>query len=396
MQKEIKPTTRRDFLKKTGKGIAVTALAAGLSPSILPLKKAFAGVETVNFAYILSDHHAPLMVTAKNWELFQEKFNTYLKPVTEGRFYDFYSNGVKLAQIKIIPTKKGPDVEKLVAQGSVDMAISGTQAILMSVDKGVDTRIVSPLQTAGNVFVLKKELPMNTWDEFVRSVKGRRQQFKIGMPGPHTVAAIIFRSALDYEGVSYTEDAADKKADILFINMKGHGNLVAALTHGITQGIIGAQPFPAVTIDRGIGKLVLNLQDVPPAKRWQGHACCSVEATTKFLKNQPQLSTKLMELLAIGVMLTNTDKALTAKSCAAWLGVEQSVENVAMKTLNYSTVPTIQWKNSVYTYVETMDRMGMFNGKLKGKRKLEIDPVAFDFKTIEKAKSNLKARGISV
>lgn len=395
MQKKNHSTTRRDFLKKAGKGIAATALA-GLSPAIFHIKKAFAGVTTINFAYILSDHHAPLMVIAKNFELFQEKFNMGLKPVTEGQFYDFYHDGNKIAQVKMIPTKKGPDVEKLVAQGSVDMAISGTQAILMSVDKGVDTQIVSPLQTAGNVFVLNKNLPMETWKDFIKNIKGSQQQFKIGMPGPHTVAAIIFRSALDHEGVSYTEDVTDKKADVLFINMKGHGNLVAALINDITQGIIGAQPFPSVTIDRGVGKLILNLQDSPPNNCWQGHACCSLEATGQFLKQEPDLSAKVMELFAAGVMLTNQDKNLAAESASSWLGINKSVETIAMESLNYSTVPTDQWRNSVYTYVQIMDKMGMFTGKLKGKRNAEIDPDVFDFTYMDLAKSNLKTKGIVV
>jgi NitT/TauT family transport system substrate-binding protein len=393
--KTVKTITRRDFIKTTGKSLALGA-TAGLTSGVWPVRKAFAAVPTINFAYVLSDHHAPMMVAARNQELFQKKFNMFLKPLSEGKFYEFYYDGVRTANVKLIPTKKGPDVEKLVAQGSVDIAISGTQAILMSIDKGVDTRIVSPLQTAGNVFVLNKKLPMNTWGEFIKAVKGSRRQFTIGMPGPHTVAAIIFRSALDYEGVCYTEDAADKKADILFINMKGHGNLVAALANDITQGIIGAQPFPSVTIDRGVGKFVLNLQDVPPGNRWQGHACCSLEATRKFLRQEPQLAAQLMELLALSVMLTNQDKDLAAQACSEWLGVSRSVETVAMESLNYTTEPSAQWKKSVYTYAETMDQMGMFTGNLKGVRDAGIDPIAFDFKLMEQAKANLRSKGIQI
>ncbi len=395
MSKTTKTITRRDFIKTTGKCIALGTTAC-LTSGVWPVNTAFAAVPTISFAYILSDHHAPMMVAAKNQELFQKKFNMFLKPLSEGKFYEFYYDGVKTAQVKVIPTKKGPDVEKLVAQGSVDIAISGTQAILMSIDKGVDTRIVSPLQTAGNVFVLNNGLPINTWREFIKAVKGSGKQFTIGMPGPHTVAAIIFRSALDHEGVSYTEDAADKKADILFINMKGHGNLVAALANGITQGIIGAQPFPSVTIDQGVGKFILNLQDVPPDNRWMGHACCSLEATGKFLRQDPQLAVKIMEMLALSVMLTNQDKDLSAKACSEWLGVAKSVETVAMDSLHYTTEPSAPWKKSVYTYAETMDQMGMFTGSLKGVRGADIDAKVFDFTFMGQAKANLHGKGIQM
>jgi NitT/TauT family transport system substrate-binding protein len=177
--------------------------------------------------------------------------------------------------------------------------------------------------------------------------------------------------------------------------MKGHGNLVAALTNGLTQGIIGAQPFPSVTLDRGVGKLILNLQDAPPANEWKGHACCSLEATGRFLKQDPVLAVQMMELFAVGVMLTNQDKNLAADAASTWLGVNKTVENLAMETMAYSTAPTVQWKKSVQTYAKTMDQMGMFTGKLRGKRAAEIDQV-FDFTPMDQAKANLRARGIAV
>ena len=391
MKRTTKKISRREFLKKTGTFVAGTSLA-GLAPSLITAKRSYASISTINLAYILSDHHAPLMVTAKNWELFQEKYNMYLKPISEGKYYDFYHDGGKVARVKLIPTKKGPDLEKLVAQGSVDIGISGTQAILMSIDKGVKTRIVSPLQAAGNVFVLKKGLPMNNWTDFVKEIKGSQKRFKIGMPGPHTVAAIIFRSALDHEGISYTEDIANKKADILFINMKGHGNLVAALTNNITEGIIGAQPFPSVTINRGVGKFIINLQDVPPSQQWEGHACCSLEATEKFVQQDKEMAIKMVELLCLGVNISNEQKDLTAQACSEWLGVEKSVEQVAMQTLNYTTTPSKRWKQSVYTYAETMDKMGMFGGKLHGKRNAMLDLMVFNFNYVNEAKKRLKQK----
>jgi len=384
MNKEQKDLTRRDFLKMGGTLAAGTALV-GLAPGLIA-RKAYARVPDVNFAYILSDHHGPLMVLCKEWELFQERYKIYLKPVTEYKLYDFFYEGSKIARVKLIPTKKGPDLEKLVAQGSVDMGISGTQAIIMSIDRDVKTKLISPLQTAGNVFVLKKDLPVNNWIEFVKYIKGTKKQFRIGTPGPDTVATIIFRSALDYEGISYTEDATNKNADILFVNMKGHGALVTAIENKITDGIIGAQPFPSVTIKMGTGKLILNLEDVPPNRRWYGHACCSLEATEKFMKEDRDLMVILMELLILGVDTANKDKEMTAKACSSWLGVEEPVEKIAMSTLTYRMTVTPQWRESVYTYAEVMDRMSFFNNKLRGKRGKELDSIIFDFQYIDMAK----------
>jgi NitT/TauT family transport system substrate-binding protein len=397
MNRKTNSSTRRDFLKNTGRSLALAALA-GMSPAALPLsiRQAAARVPVIKFAYILSDHHAPLMVAANNPGLFQRKYSMSLEPVTEGKVYDFRYKDQKVARIQLIPTKKGPDVQKLIARGGVDMAISGTQAILMSVDRGVDTRIVSPLQTEGNVFVLKKGLEIGKWNDFIKHVKGHGKQFPIGIPGPHTVAAIIFRSALDQEGVSCTENAADKSADILFVNMKGHGNLVTALSNDITRGIIGAEPYPAVTIDRGIGRLITNLADVPPGQRWEDHACCSIEAGGKFIRHSPRLYAKMMELMAVSILETRDNPSLTVAACASWLGVSPDVEEIAMESLHYTFNPTPGWKESVYTYSQTMDQTGLFSGALRGADRGAMETAAFDFKGLTAARSRLAARGIAL
>ena len=385
--------TRREFLGKTAAASA-GAVIAGAAPSIFFGRKAFAATPAVNFGYILSDHHAPLMVAAKNWEYFRDNGGIYLKPVSEGKIYELFKGDNKIARVNLIPTKKGPDLEKLVAQGSVDMAISGTQSIMLAIDKGVDTKIISPLQAAGNVFVVNKSLPITTWTEFVTYVKNTKEPLKIGMPGPHTVAAIIFRSALDYEGITYTEDSTDKTKEVLFINMKGHGNLVTALVNNLTQAIIGAQPFPAITIDRGVGRLVLNLQDVPPDQKWHGHACCSLEATGPFLSKNPDLALDMMELMVLATETSAKQHDMTSQACAEWLGVKKEVEDMAGKTLVYTTTPSEPWKRSVSIYAETMDGMGMFNGKLKGKKGEELDSAVLDFELLNTAKADLKKKGL--
>lgn len=389
----MEEVTRRTFIKRTGK-IALGAAVSGLAPDLMLGSRAWSAVPTIRLAYILSDHHAPLIVAAKHGDLFQQKFNIYLKPLTEGKFYDFCFDGGLAAKVQLIPTKKGPDVEKLMAQGSADMAISGTQAIVMSVDKGVGTRLVCPLQTAGNVFVIHKDQPMDSWKSFISGVKNQKRQFTIGMPGPDTVASIIFTSALDHEGVSHTEDAADKKADVKFINMKGHGNLVAALNNHITDAIIGAQPFPAVTIDQGVGRFIMNLQDMPPAPRWRDHACCSVEAAVSFLKQDPELATQMLMLLAVGAELSNTQKDLAALACSQWLGVPASVETVAMQSLSYTTVPSEHWRQSVSVYAQVMGRMGLFDGALRDAQGVDFETKVFDFLLLEKARNRLKDKGI--
>jgi hypothetical protein len=107
----------------------------------------------------------------------------------------------------------------------------------------------------------------------------------------------------------------------------------------------------AVASSRVMGKATINMN--PLGKRnlkrlaiWRDYKSAAAVKTVAQEPNwgephtPPAERSPLMELLAVSVMVTNKDKEIAAKSCAAWLGVDESVENVAMKSLNYTTEPT--------------------------------------------------------
>lgn len=383
--------TRHTISRRTALKTGLAAAVAGLAPGLLWRGKAWADVQEVRLGYILSDHHAPLMVLAKEWEHFQNKFGMYLKPVADTKIYDFFYDGAKLARFQLIPTKKGPDLEKLLAQGSVDVAITGTQAIMMSVDRGVGSRLVSPLQTEGNGFIVRKDSPMSTWQDFVRETKGAGRAFAIGIPGPDTSPGIIFKDGLRTAGISFSENPNDRNVDVVLINMKGHGNVVPGLVNGLCEAIVATQPFASLAARQAGGKLVLNLQDLPGGK-WQGHSCCSVEAAPAMMAERKELLVQTLELIVLGAQEANADKAMTARAAAAWLAVDESVEADSLTTMGYTTEPTPHWIRSVHAYAEPMESMGVLTGLLKGKRGKDIDPLLFDFSFLEQARANLKRR----
>jgi len=382
------PISRRKFLRQAG--IAASAGLAASTPLLFSANRAFGGVPQINFAYILSDHHAPLMLLAGEWERFRESCGTYIKPVRSRTLYDMHVNGARVARIKLIPTKKGPDVQKLVANGDVDAGISGTQAILLSVDRGAGVKLISPLQKAGNVFVVQKDLPVQGFHDFLNLVRDTKQGMKVGMPGPHCVATIIFRSALDRAGVTYTESSADSGADVQLINMKGHSNLTTALSNGMAEAVIGAQPYPAIAVERGEGRMAANLQDLPATVDWRGHACCSLEATTEFLQREPDLARSLMEMMVRAARSTAERPDLAAKACSGWLGDSLAVEKRAMPTLAYGTEPTQGWRQSVRSFIQSMREMGMFKGTLSEDAGGDPESRVYDFTLVNDVREQLE------
>ncbi len=377
------PITRRNFLKNLA--------LAGLAPSLLLPRKSWAATDEIRMAYILSDHHAPFMLLAREWERFDQRYKMCFKPVAEGKLYDFMYEGARLARVQVTSTQKGPDLETLLAQGSLDLGITGTQAIIMSVDRGVGSRLVAPFQTEGNAFIAGKNLKFSSWEEFVRETKGTGRQLTIGIPGPDTSPAVIFKDGLAAAGVSFSMNSSDK-ADVILVNMKGHGNVVPGLVNGVTQALVGAQPFPAMAVHMGAGKLILNLQDLPGGK-WKGHSCCSIEAAPAFMAEKRDLLVKALEMLALGAKEAEADKGATARAAAAWLSVDRAVEDMALPSMGYTTDVSPQWTASTRAYIAPMESTGIVTGALKGKRGKDVDSQLFDFGFLNEAKANLKKKG---
>ncbi|SMP65301.1 NitT/TauT family transport system substrate-binding protein [Desulfonatronum zhilinae] len=383
---------RRDFVKRSGYAIGAASLCSSGLYSLIKPDAAHARTDSIRLAYILSDHHAPFMLLCSDWQRFKDRYNIYLEPIAHNRIYNFYYEGEREATINVIAARQGPDLLRLMEQGSVDLSITGVQAIYMSVDRCFGSKLVSPYQSEGNAFVIRKGIDIRSWDQFVQTIKGTKNQFTIGVPGPVTSPAIIFKDGLMDAGITFTEDSFDRKADVVLMNMKGHGNVVPGMVNGITEALVGAQPFPATAVVQGQGHLILNLQDLP-GRKWREHACCALEAGPSIMQNNPSQLVKLLELLVLSAYEAENDTDATAIAASSWLSVDLEVEKFALPTMGFSTEPTAQWLNTAYSYAKPMGELGVLVNNLKGKHGQEIGDLAFDFSYLELAKNNLRIKG---
>ena len=74
----------------------------------------------------------------------------------------------------------------------------------------------------------------------------------------------MLEGALVKAGLKVTLDPSDSKADVLLVDLKETSNLLASLTAGQVEAVVGPSPFPEVAQTRGIGKVLVNLANCPP------------------------------------------------------------------------------------------------------------------------------------
>nr|WP_277997025.1 ABC transporter substrate-binding protein [Moorella humiferrea] len=93
-----------------------------------------------------------------------------------------------------------------------------------------------------------------------------------------------------------------------FVDMNGHGNLATALANHLVDGFIGAEPFPTLAVQDSEAQKITSLETLPPAGRWQNHACCTVKATEAVISKHRDQVKKLEELLILATHEVNQNR----------------------------------------------------------------------------------------
>ncbi|MBW9223925.1 ABC transporter substrate-binding protein [Methanothermococcus sp. SCGC AD-155-E23] len=164
---------------------------------------------TLKVAHLPSDHHAALSVAATYPELFKKKYGIYLEEVEPKKKYILYSHGKKVADVELILVQEGgAKIMTLMAQKQIDIGLNGVPPAVFAIDKGTRGKIVCALNSEGSAVVVRKDIPANNWEEFVNWIKEQHKEgkvVKIGYPLPVSIQYVMLKSALDAEGITYSE-----------------------------------------------------------------------------------------------------------------------------------------------------------------------------------------------
>ncbi|MBW9221108.1 ABC transporter substrate-binding protein [Methanothermococcus sp. SCGC AD-155-M21] len=166
-------------------------------------------IPTLKIAYLPTDHHATLFVAATNPELFKNKYGLYLKEIEPKKKYELYEQGRKIADIELVLVSEGgAKIMTLMAQNQIDVGFNGVPPAVFSIDKGTKGKIVCALNNEGSAVVVRKDIPVNNWDEFITWIKEQQKEgkvVKIGHPLPVSIQYVMIKSALGSENITYAE-----------------------------------------------------------------------------------------------------------------------------------------------------------------------------------------------
>ena len=346
-------------------------------------------IPVLKVGYVGHDHQSALYVAALEHERTKADAGVYLKEVESKKHYELMKRNRKLADVELYLSGGGSKMPTLMSQGHFEVGFGGVAAVAFFTDKGSPMKIIAPLHTKGDMLVLKPGNPVRSWDAFVDWVKKTRTPVRIGFKNPVAVAKLIFERALEEVGLTYTSDQSDRAKDILMVHMKGEKNLIPGLQNDIIDGYVSNNPWCAIAEEKGVGKCIVELNSLPPGI-WRDHPCCCIGATNQAMQEKKDIIKEFLKLIILATHYMNEDPTITVRDASQWIGTSYEVEEKSIPTSGYGTNPTDYWKETMYVWIDEMNRLGKLTDILKDKQGAEIDDLLFDFRLLNKAAEELK------
>lgn len=335
-------------------------------------------IPTLHVGYIYNDHSLPIMVAAHHAEAFKER-GAYLETVIDKERYRLISaEGEAVANIEMVVTNSGSEAATLFAQEQLDISFFSITVVMSNRDRDVPIKALGPIHTEGNSMVFRKDMGIESWEDFHQYTKNADEPVTLGYLSPTSSVTIITKSALDKNDISYTEDPDNREADVLLVNLRATSNYMPALTSGQVDGWVGPSPFPMVAEHEDIGIKAADTKDYGPIGHWVDFPCCCLVASENAIEAYPEAMAVFVELMEHTAEFSNENRDEAAIVVAEWIGIPE--EAAKMSTVRYTTIPTEGWMRGTEILYHFLDDSDHFEGNLVGMNFEEVQDEIFDFR----------------
>jgi len=320
-------------------------------------------VKTIRVGHVGHDHHLALYVAALEGNRFARDYGIALREIKLKEVYDLVEGDTVRARLRLIKVGGGSRMPAAMSRGEIEVGLGGIPAVVKFADNGQPFKIISPLQTDGDMLVMQKESPVTDWPSFVAAARATGRPLKIGYKAPVAVAKLVFERALVAEGIAYGYDASDTQTRVVLVNFGSEKSPIPLMETRAIDGFVMNQPGVAVAVDKGLGKVVAQLRDLPPKGKWVDHPCCCVSATEATLAEHPEAVKALLKVLILSSELINADQDLAIDCASRWTKYSKDVERASVPTIRYVNEPTASWLAGMKTWAEMTREIKLFKGR---------------------------------
>jgi NitT/TauT family transport system substrate-binding protein len=158
---------------------------------------------------------------------------------------------------------------------------------------------------------------------------------RIGYKNPVACAKVIFEEALRHEGIAFSGDPSQQGIKVHMVDVKGGGKLNVALSGELVDGYVGNNPFPAIAVEKDMGGVICDLEDLPPGT-FRNHPCCCIAARVDVIAQKRKVVVDLLVLFLEAHRTINSDLDKTVAAVVGWISTSEAVERMSIPTSGYS------------------------------------------------------------
>ena len=221
----------------------------------------------------------------------------------------------ELAKSKALPVElvkygSWPELLDALNTGRVDAASVLIEPAMKAKERGIGLTALALGHKDGNVIVVAKSIRKTD------DLRGKT----IAIPHRASSHHILVRLLLEKAGIS------DKEVSLTELPPP---EMPSALASGRIAGYCVAEPFGAIAVHTGCGKVLADSREL-----WENSICCALVANDRFLKEYPELASLLLsEYYAAGKRL-NSKKHLL-ETTAGFLNQKEQVLRQSLEWLSF-------------------------------------------------------------
>jgi NitT/TauT family transport system substrate-binding protein len=224
------------------------------------------------------------------------------------------ANNSRNFKVELVKFGSWTELSDAVNTGQVDGASMLIELAMKSKEQGIDLKTVALGHKDGNVVVVSNDI------NEVADLKGKT--FAI----PHRLSThnVLLYKMLKENGLT---------ANDLNIIELPPPEMPAALSEGRISGYIVAEPFGAISVASGNGKVLFESQDL-----WSNSVCCGLVLRNDFIEENPTVAAEFVKEYVKAGEKTESKDSEVLEASAKYMKVEPQVLDLSLQWISYNNL----------------------------------------------------------
>lgn len=225
-----------------------------------------------------------------------------------------HEEGFENYELELVKFNSWPDLIDALNAGQIDGASVLMQLAMQAKDIGVDIKAVALGHRDGNVIISDEEI------NSVADLRGRT----FAIPHTHSAHHLLINELLREEGLAYE--------DVNLIEMPPP-EMPAALAEGRISGYAVAEPFGALAVNLGVGKVLAFSEEF-----WPNSYCCVLVLRDEFIDGNKPLTSEFIKSYVQAGELANEKNTDLYEALQRYMDVDEEILDLSLQWITFDSL----------------------------------------------------------